>query len=48
VSATAIRLEHLGKRYGRLTALKDVSLDVLPGEGWLTVTLGSEALAWTV
>jgi ABC-2 type transport system ATP-binding protein len=28
----AIRLEHLGKRYGRLTALKDVSLDVQPGE----------------
>jgi ABC-2 type transport system ATP-binding protein len=32
VSAPAIRLEHLGKRYGRLTALKDVSLDVLQGE----------------
>jgi ABC-2 type transport system ATP-binding protein len=33
MSATAaIRLEHLGKRYGRLIALKDVSFDVLPGE----------------
>jgi ABC-2 type transport system ATP-binding protein len=32
VSATAIRLEHLGKRYGRVTALKDVSFDVQPGE----------------
>jgi ABC-2 type transport system ATP-binding protein len=28
----AIRLEHLGKRYGRVTALRDVSLDVEPGE----------------
>jgi beta-exotoxin I transport system ATP-binding protein len=32
VSAPAIRLERLGKRYGRLTALRDVSLDVQPGE----------------
>jgi ABC-2 type transport system ATP-binding protein len=32
VSAAAIRLEHLGKRYGRLTALKDVSLEVPQGE----------------
>jgi len=32
VSATAIRLERLGKQFGRLTALKDVSLDVQPGE----------------
>ncbi len=32
MSATAIRLEHLGKRYGRVTALKDVSFDVQPGE----------------
>jgi ABC-2 type transport system ATP-binding protein len=28
----AIRLEHIGKQYGRLTALRDVSLEVLPGE----------------
>lgn len=28
----AIRLERLGKQYGRLTALKDVSLEVPPGE----------------
>ena len=28
----AIHLEHLGKRYGRLTALRDVSLDVHTGE----------------
>ena len=28
----AIRLEHLGKRYGHLTALRDVSLVVQPGE----------------
>jgi len=28
----AIRLEHLGKRYGRLIALHDVSLHVEPGE----------------
>ena len=28
----AVRLERLGKRYGRLTALRDVSLDVRPGE----------------
>src|SRR5919197_2456711 len=32
VSATAIRLERLGKRYGRLTALRDVSLDVPAGD----------------
>jgi ABC-2 type transport system ATP-binding protein len=32
VTAAAIRLEHLGKRYGRLTALKDVSLEVPRGE----------------
>jgi ABC-2 type transport system ATP-binding protein len=32
VSATAIRLDRLGKRYGRLTALKDVSLDVPVGD----------------
>ena len=30
--APAIHLEHLGKRYGRLTALRDVSLDVDTGE----------------
>src|SRR6266404_9335378 len=30
--APAIRLEHLGKRYGPLTALKDVSLEVPQGE----------------
>ena len=28
----AIRLEHLSKRYGRITALHDVSLEVVPGE----------------
>ncbi len=28
----AIRLEHLSKRYGRVTALTDVSFDVRPGE----------------
>jgi ABC-2 type transport system ATP-binding protein len=28
----AIRLEHVGKRYGRLTAVRDVTLDVRPGE----------------
>ena len=28
----AIRCEHLGKRYGRITALRDLSLDVQPGE----------------
>src|SRR5262245_68779 len=32
MSVVAIRLEHLGKRYGRLTALHDVSLRVEPGE----------------
>jgi len=32
VSTPAIGLERLGKRYGRLTALQDVSLDVLEGE----------------
>jgi ABC-2 type transport system ATP-binding protein len=32
VSATAIRLERLGKQFGRVTALADVSLDVQPGE----------------
>ena len=32
MSGPAIRLEHLGKRYGRLTALTDVSFDVLEGE----------------
>jgi beta-exotoxin I transport system ATP-binding protein len=32
VDAPAIRLEHLGKHYGALTALRDVSLDVAPGE----------------
>lgn len=32
MSASAIRLERLGKRYGRLTALKDVSLEVTPSE----------------
>ncbi len=32
MSAAAIRLEPLGKRYGRLTALKDVSLEVPQGE----------------
>jgi ABC-2 type transport system ATP-binding protein len=28
----AIHLEHLGKQYGRLTALRNLSLDVVPGE----------------
>jgi ABC-2 type transport system ATP-binding protein len=32
VSATAIRLDRLGKRYGRLTALREVSLDVPAGD----------------
>ena len=32
MTRAAIRLEHLGKEYGRLTALKDVSFDVEPGE----------------
>ena len=32
VDAPAIRLQHLGKRYGTITALRDVSLDVAPGE----------------
>jgi ABC-2 type transport system ATP-binding protein len=32
VDAPAIRLQHLGKRYGAITALRDVSLDVAPGE----------------
>ena len=32
MSETAIRLDRLGKRYGRLEALKDVSLDVRAGE----------------
>jgi ABC-2 type transport system ATP-binding protein len=31
-AASAIRLDHLRKRYGRVTALTDVSLDVRPGE----------------
>jgi len=31
-STFAIRLEHVGKQYGRLTALRDVSLQVYPGE----------------
>jgi ABC-2 type transport system ATP-binding protein len=31
-SAPAIRLEHLAKHYARVTALRDVSLDVQPGE----------------
>jgi len=31
-AVSAIRLDHLGKRYGRVTALTDVSLDVRPGE----------------
>ena len=29
---TAIQLEHLGKRYGRVTALRDLSLEVRTGE----------------
>jgi ABC-2 type transport system ATP-binding protein len=32
LSTPAIRLEHLAKRYGRLTALQNVSFDVLQGE----------------
>jgi len=32
VSAPVIRIQHLGKRYGRVTALRDVSLEVVPGE----------------
>jgi ABC-2 type transport system ATP-binding protein len=32
VAAPAIQLEHLCKRYGRVTALRDVSLDIAPGE----------------
>jgi ABC-2 type transport system ATP-binding protein len=32
VDVPAIRLQHLGKRYGATTALRDVSLDVAPGE----------------
>jgi len=32
VNAPAIRLEHLGKRYGRVAALRDVSLTVEQGE----------------
>jgi ABC-2 type transport system ATP-binding protein len=32
VDAPAIRLQHLGKQYGAITALRDVSLDVVPGE----------------
>jgi beta-exotoxin I transport system ATP-binding protein len=32
VDAPAIRLEHLGKRYGAVPALRDVSLEVVPGE----------------
>ncbi len=32
MTATAIRLERLGKQYGRLTALRDVSLDVASDE----------------
>jgi len=32
VSAPVILLQHLGKRYGRVTALRDVSLEVVPGE----------------
>jgi len=32
VSVTAIRLDRLGKRYGRLPALRDVSLDVPVGD----------------
>jgi beta-exotoxin I transport system ATP-binding protein len=31
-SVPAIRLDRLAKRYGRVTALRDVSLDVQPGE----------------
>ena len=32
MSAPAIQLEHLHKRYGRVTALRDLSLDVASGE----------------
>ena len=32
MAAPAIQLEHLGKRYGRVTALRDLSLDVAVGE----------------
>ena len=32
MSAPAIQLEHLGKRYGRVTALRDLSLEIAPGE----------------
>jgi beta-exotoxin I transport system ATP-binding protein len=32
VNAPAIQLEHLGKRYGRVTALRDLSLEVATGE----------------
>jgi ABC-2 type transport system ATP-binding protein len=32
VTASAIQLEHLGKRYGHVTALRDLSLDVAAGE----------------
>ena len=32
MDAPAVRIEHLGKRYGRVTALRDVSLEVRPGE----------------
>lgn len=30
--APAIQLEHLSKRYGRVTALRDLSLEIAPGE----------------
>ena len=32
MSAPAVQLEHLGKRYGRVTALRDLSLEIAPGE----------------
>ena len=32
MSVPAIQLEHLGKRYGRVTALRDLSLEIAPGE----------------
>jgi len=32
VPAPAIQLEHLSKRYGRVTALRDLSLEIAPGE----------------
>jgi len=32
VSAPAIQLEHLSKRYRRVTALRDLSLEIAPGE----------------